>query len=90
MATNLRLGPTTEAALRAESERTGLSQQQLIRDAIDQYLDVEAGRQRRSLEELYRAGILLPPRPYVHSGAEPLTLPAGMTSADLLDREDRF
>ena len=90
MATNLRLDQTTEAALRAESERTGRSQQQLMREAINQYLDVESARPRRSLEELYRAGILLPPRPYVHSGAEPLTLPPGMTSADLLDREDRF
>jgi len=38
MATNLRLRPATEAALRERSASTGRSQQQLIRDALDQYL----------------------------------------------------
>ncbi len=90
MATNLRLGPATEDALRAESARTGRSQQQLIREAIDQYLDIETAHERHDLETLYRSGVILPARSPYRRATDLISLPPGMTSADLLDREDRI
>jgi predicted transcriptional regulator len=44
MAMNLRLSPEAEAALRAEADRANRSQQDLIRDAVDQYLGLDVGR----------------------------------------------
>jgi hypothetical protein len=41
MATNLRLNLKAERALRAEAARTGESQQNLIRTAVDQYLGLD-------------------------------------------------
>ncbi|MFT4236064.1 MAG: ribbon-helix-helix protein, CopG family [Microbacterium sp.] len=38
MAMNLRLRDDAAAALRAESERTGLSQQEILRRAVDEHL----------------------------------------------------
>ena len=90
MATNLRLRSATEDALRAASERTGRSQQDLIREAIDQYLETAGGRRHESLDELNAAGLLLPPRIPYRREENPFTLPDGLTTADLLDREDRF
>jgi hypothetical protein len=90
MATNLRLRPATEEALRTASERTGRSQQDLIREAIDQYLETAGARRHNSLDELYAAGLLIPARTPYRPVENPITLPDGMTTADLLDREDRF
>lgn len=88
MATNLRLRPEAEHALREKSAATGRSQQELIRMAIDEFLGLATPR-TATLDELIAAGVLTAPRP-VRDGVPPLTLPDGMTSADLLDREDRF
>lgn len=44
MATNLRLRPEAETALRKEAERTGRSQQDLIREALDRYLSIGTPR----------------------------------------------
>ena len=90
MATNLRLRPATEDALRAAAERTGRSQQDLIREAIDQYLDLGLARKGSSLQELYEAGLVIPARTPYRRAENPITLPDGITTADLLDREDRF
>ena len=90
MATNLRLRPATEEALRAASERTGRSQQDLIREAIDRYLETAGARRHSSLDELYAAGLLIPARIPYRPVENPFTLPDGITTADLLDREDRF
>jgi hypothetical protein len=92
MATNLRLRPATEAALRERAASTGRSQQELIRDALDLYLglvDAPPVGRRRSREDLYAAGLLIPARGPVRWVDEPLDL-GGQTSIELLDREDRF
>lgn len=90
MATNLRLRPETEDALRAASERTGRSQQDLIREAIDRYLEPESAPRRTDFEQLVAAGLVIPSRIPYRRATTKITLPEGMTSADLLDREDRF
>lgn len=91
MATNLRLRPETEAALRKESERTGRSQQELIREALDQYLRVGSPDDRLSESRQSAALVDLIPARIPYSRAHRLLeLPEGVTSLDLLDREDRF
>ena len=92
MATNLRLKPRTEAALRERAASTGRSQQELIRDALDQYLglvDVPPVARQRSREELSAAGLLVPPREPMRHVEQPLDL-GGHTMMELLDRDDRF
>lgn len=42
MAVNLRLSDESAAALRAESARTGLSQQEILRRAVDVRLHIDA------------------------------------------------
>ena len=92
MATNLRLRPETEAALRERAESTGRSQQELIREALDQFLgltsrpDVAPG----SIADLIARGVLIAPREPYRRPHRRLTLPESVTSIDLLDREDRF
>jgi hypothetical protein len=96
MATNLRLRPDAEAALREESERTGRSQQELLREAVDQFLGLaerpvpSPSRSRDSVEDLIARGILRPAREPFRRARRRLTLPEGVTSLDLLDREDRI
>ena len=90
MATNLRLRPSAEAALREASVRTGRSQQDLIREAIDRFLDVERAASPDDLESLVAAGLVVAARTPYRRATVKLVLPDGMTSADLLDREDRF
>ena len=84
MAMNLRLRPEAEEALREESARTGLSQQEILRRAVDEHLGL-AGVTRAAS---YPAWIQ-PPRRMYAPVTPTLTLPKGTTTADLLDREDR-
>lgn len=91
MATNLRLRPEAETALREAAERSGRSQQDLIREAVDRYLGLDMVRPNRdSLDELIRKGVVRPPREPYRRADRLLTLPPGVTSLDLLDREDRI
>lgn len=90
MATNLRLRPATEAALRDAAERTGRSQQDIIREAVDQYLAQGLTPNRSTFQQLVDAGLVIPSRIPYRRADNPITLPDGMTSADLLDRDDRF
>ncbi|MGO2745708.1 ribbon-helix-helix protein, CopG family [Microbacterium sp.] len=85
MAMNLRLRDDAAEALRAEAERTGLSQQEILRRAVDEHLGL-AGATRPTP---YPDWVIPPERPY-RSVTPTLRLPAGMTTADLLDREDRI
>lgn len=89
MATNLRLSEAAAKAVKAEAERTGRSQQDIIREAVDRYLSAP----ERAAAEPPRGSIrdmIIPPRmPFKHD-IEPIELPEGVTSLDLLDREDRF
>ncbi|HEY0260228.1 MAG TPA: CopG family transcriptional regulator [Lacisediminihabitans sp.] len=90
MATNLRLGPLTERALRAEAERSGRSQQELIRDALDRYLGLTATKASRSDAALLTSGAILAPRSELRRARRRLRLPAGTLSGDLLQRDDRI
>lgn len=90
MATNLRLRPEAEDALRRESQRTGRSQQELIREAIDRYLDVRLADANTKRPTLVERGLGLPPRSPMRAAVRLISLPDGITSLDLLDRNDRF
>ena len=85
VATNLRLDERAASALRNESQRTGRSQQELLREAIDRYLGLggdESGRDRA-----VRSGLVRSPSPFLD--AEPsIRLAAGLSTLDLLDRDD--
>jgi hypothetical protein len=92
VAVNLRLRPDAEAALRAESERTGLSQQALLREAVDRFLGltaVEPVAPRSPGESLVASGTGLPARSPYREPTQLVPLPDGTTSSDLLDRDDR-
>lgn len=91
MATSLRLRPDAEQAVRTEAQRTGQSQQDLIREAVDQYLVFgRADVPRTDADALLARGALLPARgPFRRSECR-LSLPEGTTSLDLLDRDDRL
>ena len=85
MATNLRLDERAASALRDASRRTGRSQQELLREAIDRYLGLgaaESARDRAVASRLVRS-----PSPFLD--AEPsILLAGGLTTLDLLDRDD--
>ncbi|MHA6669809.1 ribbon-helix-helix domain-containing protein [Homoserinimonas sp. A447] len=90
MATNLRLRPEAETALREAAERSGRSQQELIREAIDRYLGIGVIPRSRSMDDLIADGTVIPPRVPYRRPHRLLELPEGVTSLDLLDREDRI
>lgn len=87
MAVNLRLRPEAAAALRAEAERTGLSQQEILRRAVDEHL----GLIPRTREPALPDWVSPPSRPYRRPTAR-LTPPAGTTFADIVSelREERL
>jgi Ribbon-helix-helix protein, copG family len=91
MAMNLRLRPDAAAALQAEAERTGRSQQDILREAVDRHLhlvpDDPADRSDRASAIAVR--MVLPPRVAYRKVAPSLHLPKGVNSLDLLDRSDR-
>lgn len=89
MATNLRLRPDAKAALRAEAERSGRSQQEILREALDRYLHLTDGDPSGG-DVLLRSGALLPPRARYRRVTPTRTLPAGVTSLDLLNRDERL
>ena len=94
MATNLRLSHEAEEAVRAEARRSGRSQQEVIRAAINRYLSLapeeEGGQQKSDLDQLIAAGLVRPPRTPYRRPRRRLRLTDGVTSADLLDRSDRI
>lgn len=94
MATNLRLSPEAEEAVRAEARRSSRSQQEVIRAAINRYLsltpEADSGQRENELEQLIASGAVRPPRTPYRRPRRRLRLPGGVTSADLLDRSDRI
>lgn len=89
VATNLRLGTEAEAALRAEAERTGRSQQDLLREAVGQYLGLIPS-QAGDTDPLIARGTITPPRVPFRDVQPRLHLQPGENSLDLLDRDDRI
>jgi len=88
MAVNLRLRPETAEALRAESERTGLSQQEILRRAVDEHLGLgRRGPRARELPDWVEPPVE-PMRP-VKAWISP---PPGRSMVDILDelREERL
>ena len=94
MAMNLRLSPETASALQAEAERTGQSQQEIVRDALGRRLhliDHEAMEAQLTDRERARAARTVQPARVAYRKVTPrLRLPKGTTSLELLDRDDRF
>jgi len=91
MATNLRLRPDAEQAVRIAAQRSGRSQQDVIREAVDRYLglmprDITVGE----LDRLVATGTVRSPRVPYRRPRRRLTLPSGVTTAALLDRGDRI
>lgn len=90
MATNLRLRPDAEQAVRIEAERTGRSQQAVIREAIDRRLGLSStDLAAREVDTLMATGAVRVPRTPYRKATTRITLPAGLRSAELLDRSDR-
>lgn len=88
---NLRLQPEAEAALRAEAERSGRSQQEILRAAVDRYLGLSSATEPTSAEAvLVASGLTRPPRTPYRKVQPRLSLPPGVTTMDLLDRDDRI
>lgn len=85
MATNLRLRDDAAEALRQASERTGRSQQNLIRDAVDRYLGLVGDQ--TDLDRAVAQGLVRPPAPF--RDVRPSTTLASVSSLDLLDRDER-
>lgn len=86
VATNLRLTERTAEALRQRAAATGRSQQDLLREAVDRYLGVDDSQSDR--ERALADGSVTIPTPYRR--VEPtITLANGVTTLELLDRDDR-
>lgn len=94
MAMNLRLPDETAAALQAEAERTGQSQQQIVREALGRRLHlVDHEAMEAQLTDRQRAWSTLavqPARVPYRKVRPRLRLRRGETSLDLLGRDDRF
>jgi predicted DNA-binding protein len=91
MAMNLRLSPETASALQAEAERTGRSQQEIVREAVTRHLHLAEDDSSASDRERARAAQVVRPARVAYRRVTPrLRLPKGTSSLDLLDRDDRF
>ncbi len=85
MATNLRLTEEAATALRAAAEKSGRSQQDLLREAVDRYLGLGEVSDR---DRAVATGLVRAPARFVDTAAD-IELPAGVRILDLLDRGDR-
>jgi hypothetical protein len=87
----VQLRPDAEEALRAEAERSGRSEQDVIREAVDSYLGLQPKTTGNSdLDDLIARGLVKPPREPYRKAISRIKLLPGMTTEDLLDREDRI
>ncbi len=86
MSTNLRLSDELADALRDAARRRGQSQQEIVREALARELGLASDM--TAMERAVRAGTVEAPEPF--RDVEPtLVLPKGMSSLDLLDRDER-
>lgn len=89
MAMHLRLSPEIASALLAEAERTGRSQQEIVREAITRHLHLDDPS--TTDRELARAAQVVRPAQVAYRRVTPrLRLPKDTGILDLLDRDDRF
>lgn len=88
---NLRLSPETASALQAEAERTGRSQQEIVREAVTRHLHLAEDDSSANDRERARAAHVVRPARVAYRRVTPrLRLPKSTSSLDLLDRDDRF
>lgn len=85
---NLRLGAEAEAALKTEAERTGRSQQDLLREAVGTYLGL-VPEQAGGVDSLVSRGTVTRPRVPFRDVTPRLHLLPEEDSLDILDRDDR-
>ncbi|SDI89284.1 Ribbon-helix-helix protein, copG family [Frankineae bacterium MT45] len=85
VSTNLRLSEETAAALRGLSERSGRSQQDLLRDAVNRYLGLTGSESSR--DRAVSAGVVRPPTPF-QDVVPFIELGDGVRTLELLDRDD--
>jgi ribbon-helix-helix CopG family protein len=91
MAVNLRLTPDVTEALQAEAERTGRSQQDILREAVARHLRLVDGEPGGTERDAARADQVVRPARVPYRKVKPrLRLPKGVNSLDLLDRADRL
>lgn len=86
MSTNLRLSDELAEALREAAARTGRSQQDIVREAIAKELGLSEAA--TPMERAIRSGLVKPPMPYQRT-VSAVALSKGVTTLDLLDRDDR-
>lgn len=85
MSTNLRLRPEATAALRDAARKSGRSQQDLLREAVDRYLGLS--RDVGTRDQAVAAGLVRPPSPF-RDTKPALQLRRGTTSLSLLERDE--
>lgn len=90
MALNVRLRPDEEEALRAKADRSGRSQQELLREALDRHLGISSPGPEHEWEHLINSGKVLPPHGEYRKVVPTESLPPGWNTGDPLDREDRL
>ena len=86
MSTNLRLSDELAHALRQAAESRGQSQQEIVRLAIAKELGLVAAP--TAVERAVQSGLVKPPQPFQDT-VPTMTLPEGVTTLGLLDRDDR-
>jgi hypothetical protein len=85
MSTNLRLSPDAEVALRDAARKSGRSQQDLLREAVDRYLGLS--RESGTRDRAVAAGVVRPPSPF-RDTKPAVRLRRGVSSLGLLDRDE--
>lgn len=92
MAVNLRLTPEVASALQAEADRSGRSQQEILREAVARHLHLAGDEQApvSDRDSARIAHVVSPARVAYRKVTPRLRLPEGVDSLDLLDRDDRF
>jgi predicted transcriptional regulator len=86
VSTNLRLSDELAAALREAAARSGRSQQDIVREALAKELGLWTAE--TGMDRAVRLGLVEEPEPF-RDVVPTLRVPAGLSTLDLLDREDR-
>lgn len=85
MATNLRLSEAAAEALRRAAETSGRSQQELLREAVDRYLGLDAPGSDR--ERARTSGLVTTGTPF-RDVTPSVRLPRGVSTRDLVRADD--